>query len=63
VTGRLTGSPCETHETEEAMQFADSNGVRPMIERMPLKRAGEAVIRLCSGAPRFRIVLDTANGE
>ncbi|KDN75594.1 alcohol dehydrogenase [Streptomyces olindensis] len=57
LTGHLTGSPSET---EEAMRFAVTNGVRPMIERMPLKQAGEAVSRLRSGAPRFRIVLDAA---
>jgi alcohol dehydrogenase len=60
VTGHLTGS---ARETEEAMQFAVTNDVRPMIERMPLDQAGEAVTRLRSGAPRFRIVLDTAGGE
>jgi hypothetical protein len=30
---------------------------------MALRQAGEAVTRLRSGAPRFRIVLDTAGGE
>ncbi len=57
VTGHLTGS---ARETEEAMAFAVANGVRPMIERMPLGEVGEAVSRLRSAAPRFRIVLDTA---
>ncbi|MEV0172239.1 alcohol dehydrogenase catalytic domain-containing protein [Streptomyces sp. NPDC050803] len=60
LTGHLTGS---ARETEEAMAFAVTNGVRPMIERMPLERAGEAVTRLQSGAPRFRIVLDTTDGR
>lgn len=60
ITGHLTGS---ARETEEAMEFAVTNGVRPMIERMPLEQAGEALTRLRSGAPRFRIVLDTAGGE
>jgi len=55
VTGHLTGSP---RETQEAMDFAAINGVRPMIERMPLEQASEAVARLRNGAPRFRIVLD-----
>ncbi|MEW2395517.1 alcohol dehydrogenase catalytic domain-containing protein [Streptomyces sp. NPDC046862] len=57
LTGHLTGSPSET---EEAMRFAVTNGVRPLVERIPLEQAGEAVTRLRSGAPRFRIVLDTA---
>ncbi|MGW7754533.1 zinc-binding dehydrogenase [Streptomyces violaceusniger] len=47
LTGHLTGSPCET---EEAVRFAVTNGVRPMIERMPLEQAGQAVTRLASGA-------------
>jgi alcohol dehydrogenase len=59
VTGHLTGS---ARETEEAMQFAVTNGVRPMIERMSLVRADEALTRLRSGGARFRIVLDTATG-
>ncbi|MEU1181081.1 alcohol dehydrogenase catalytic domain-containing protein [Streptomyces sp. NPDC005820] len=59
VTGHLTGSALETEET---MRFAVANGVRPMIERMPLRQAGDAVHRLRSGAPRFRIVLDPADG-
>lgn len=60
LTGHLTGSP---RETEEAMAFAVITGVRPMIERMPLEKAGEAVTRLRSGGPRFRIVLDTVGSE
>ncbi|MFI6463118.1 alcohol dehydrogenase catalytic domain-containing protein [Streptomyces sp. NPDC050538] len=59
LTGHLTGS---AHETEQAMEFAVTNGIRPMIERMPLDQADDAVTRLRSGAPRFRIVLD-AGGE
>lgn len=49
VTGHLTGS---ARDTEEAMAFAVTNGVRPMIERMPLSAAGEAVSRLRSAAGR-----------
>ncbi|MCZ9351169.1 alcohol dehydrogenase catalytic domain-containing protein [Streptomyces mutabilis] len=60
LTGHLTGSP---RATEEAMAFAVTTGVRPMIERMPLEKADDAVTRLRSGAPRFRIVLDTSGGE
>ncbi|SNR92451.1 zinc-binding dehydrogenase [Blastococcus mobilis] len=55
LTGHLTGS---AHDTEEAMQFALTTGVRPLIERMPLTQANEAVARIRAGAPRFRIVLN-----
>ncbi|MFI7128722.1 alcohol dehydrogenase catalytic domain-containing protein [Nonomuraea sp. NPDC050153] len=60
ITGHLTGS---ARETEEAMAFAVTTNVRPMIERMPLRQAGEAVTRLRSGTPRFRIILDATSGE
>lgn len=55
LTGHLTGSPVDT---EEAMRFAVTNGVRPHVEMLPLERAGEAVERLAAGRARFRIVLD-----
>ncbi|MGZ2359839.1 alcohol dehydrogenase catalytic domain-containing protein [Streptomyces sp. 372A] len=60
LTGHLTGSP---RETEEAMAFAVTTGVRPLIERMPLEKATDAVTRLRVGAPRFRTVLDTGVSE
>ncbi|KHL04080.1 alcohol dehydrogenase [Sinomonas humi] len=60
VTGHLTGSP---RDTEEAMQFAVNTGVRPVIERLPLEKAGDAVARLKTGAPRFRIVLDATEAR
>lgn len=56
VTGHLTGS---ARETQEAMEFAVLNGIRPVIERMELERATEAVERLRNGEARFRIVLET----
>ena len=60
LTGHLTGSALDTEET---MRFAVVNDVRPMIERMPLEQAGEAVARLAAGKPRFRIVLDATNSR
>jgi alcohol dehydrogenase len=60
LTGHLTGSPLDT---EEAMAFALTNGVRPMVERLPLKDAGEAVARISAGKPRFRIVLDAGRAD
>lgn len=56
LSGHLTGSAVDIEET---MRFALLTGVRPMVEVMPLEKAGEAVERLRSGRARFRIVLDT----
>lgn len=60
VTGHLTGS---ARDTELAMRFAQTNNVRPMIERMPLAQANEALARLTRGAARFRIVFETGVDE
>ncbi|MGP0225262.1 zinc-binding dehydrogenase [Paenarthrobacter sp. NCHU4564] len=56
VTGHLTGS---ARETQEAMEFAVLNDIRPIIERMDLDRAADAIERLRNGGGRFRIVLET----
>ncbi len=55
VTGHLTGSP---RDTEEAMKFSLLNNVRPVIERIPLEAANDAMARIATGQARFRIVLD-----
>ena len=54
VTGHLTGSALDIEET---MKFAVQHGIRPVVERMPLEAAAEAVERIEQGLPRFRIVL------
>lgn len=60
LTGHLTGS---ARDVEEAMRFAQTNGVRPMVEHMPLSQANEALARIHEGKPRFRIVLDPAGDQ
>jgi propanol-preferring alcohol dehydrogenase len=44
-------------DSEDTMRFAVRNGIRPMIETMPLERAVEAYDRMMSGNARFRMVL------
>ena len=60
VTGHLTGSPTDTEQT---MRFAHRNGVRPIIEQMPLTEANAAVARVSNGDARFRIVLDPGGSK
>lgn len=55
ITGHLTGS---ANDTEQTMKFAHLHGVKPLIERMPLDQANEAIARISAGKPRFRIVLE-----
>ena len=54
----ITGSAGGTGiESQDAMRFSALNGVRPMIETLPLARAAEAYDRMMAGDARFRIVL------
>jgi len=44
-------------DSEDTLRFAELTGVRPMIERYPLEKAGEAYARMMSGKAEFRAVL------
>jgi D-arabinose 1-dehydrogenase-like Zn-dependent alcohol dehydrogenase len=44
-------------DCEDTLLFAALSGVRPMVERYPLERAGEAYARMLSGKAQFRVVL------
>ena len=44
-------------DSEDAMNFAATHGVRAMIETMPFERAADAYARMMSGKARFRVVL------
>jgi D-arabinose 1-dehydrogenase-like Zn-dependent alcohol dehydrogenase len=54
----ILGWPSGTaKDSEDTMQFSALTGVRPMIERFPLKKAAEAYERMISGKARFRVVI------
>lgn len=44
-------------DSEEAIAFAERQGVKTMIEKFPLEKANEAFERMLSGKVRFRGVL------
>jgi uncharacterized zinc-type alcohol dehydrogenase-like protein len=55
VTGSVIGSP----ETMVRMlDFAATNGVRPVLETMPMSQANEALARVREGKANLRIVLN-----
>ena len=54
IQGWAAGAPAESEDT---LNFAELNGVRPMIETYPLERADEAYARMMSGQAQFRVVL------
>jgi D-arabinose 1-dehydrogenase-like Zn-dependent alcohol dehydrogenase len=54
LQGWASGIPTDSEDT---LRFAELTGVRPMIERYPLEKAGEAYARMMSGKAEFRAVL------
>ncbi|MCW2912224.1 MAG: alcohol dehydrogenase [Actinomycetia bacterium] len=56
IEGALTGTPSDN---EDNLAFSIAQGVRPLVEVMPLEQAGDAYARMLSGAARFRMVLTT----
>jgi D-arabinose 1-dehydrogenase-like Zn-dependent alcohol dehydrogenase len=62
ISGRrsIQGWPSGTSsDSEDTLAFSSLNGIRPMIETMPLERAAEAYERMMSGDARFRRVVTT----
>jgi len=54
LQGWASGIPTDSEDT---LRFAELTGVRPMIEKCPLAKAGEAYARMLSGKAEFRVVL------
>lgn len=54
VEGSLTG---RSIENEDNLRFAARNGVRPMVENVPLADAASGYARMLSNEARFRVVL------
>ena len=54
IQGWSSGIPTDSEDT---LRFAELTGVRPMIKKYPLARAGEAYARMMSGQAQFRVVL------
>ena len=55
---RIQGWPSGTAiDSQDTLEFSALSGVRPMIERFPLEKAGEAYNHMLSGKARFRAVL------
>jgi len=44
-------------DSEEAIAFAENQGVKCMIETFPLEKVQDAIDRLLSGKARFKCVL------
>jgi D-arabinose 1-dehydrogenase-like Zn-dependent alcohol dehydrogenase len=54
----IQGWPSGTaKDSEDTLRFSAMSGVRPMIERYPLAKAGEGYQQMMRGKARFRVVL------
>ena len=54
IEGSLTGSAIDIQDT---LAFSVLQGIRPMIETLPLEQAAEAYARMMRNEARFRLVL------
>jgi len=54
IQGWASGIPTDSEDT---LRFAELTGIRLMIEKYPLEKAGEAYARMMSGKAQFRVVL------
>lgn len=55
ITGSVIGSP---QTMREMLAFAAKHRIEPIVERMAISRANEAIARVREGKARMRIVLD-----
>lgn len=58
ITGSVIGSP---GTMRRMLAFAAEHRIEPIIERMPLAKANEAIDRVRAGQARMRIVLDVTS--
>ena len=56
IAGTMTGSSIDAEDT---LSFSALQGIRAMIETVPLAKAAEAYARMMRNEARFRIVLVT----
>ena len=58
IAGTMTGSSIDAEDT---LSFSSLQGIRPMIETVPLADAAQAYGRMMRNEARFRIVLITGH--
>ena len=56
ANGHASGT---ARDSEDTLNFSVLSGVRPMIETLPLERAGEAYAKMMDNQARFRMVITT----
>jgi alcohol dehydrogenase len=61
ISGTVHGHPAGVaHDLEDTLNFAATQGIRPMVEVLPLDKAADGYQRMLANQARFRVVLTTA---
>jgi alcohol dehydrogenase len=60
ISGTVHGHPAGVpHDLEDTLDFAALQGIKPMVEVMPLEKAADGYQRMLANQARFRVVLTT----
>ncbi|PVI08088.1 GroES-like protein [Periconia macrospinosa] len=60
IGGSQIGSP---KEIEEMLKFAAEKGVKPWVQKVPMKQANKAVVEMEQGKARYRFVLENEEAQ
>jgi alcohol dehydrogenase len=60
ISGTVHGHPAGVpHDLEDTLDFAALQGIKPMVEVMPMEKAADGYQRMLTNQARFRVVLTT----
>jgi alcohol dehydrogenase len=60
ISGTVHGHPAGvSHDLEDTLNFAALQGIKPMVEVLPLEKAADGYQRMLANQARFRVVLTT----
>ena len=60
ISGTVHGHPAGTsNDLEDTLNFAALQGIKPMVEVMPLEKAADGYQRMLANQACFRVVLTT----
>jgi alcohol dehydrogenase len=60
ISGTVRGHPVgDSNDLEDTLNFAALQGIKPMVEVLPLEKAADGYQRMLANQARFRVVLTT----
>jgi alcohol dehydrogenase len=62
ISGTVHGHPAgASRDLEDTLNFAALQGIKPMVEVLPLDKVADGYERMVTNQARFRVVLTTAH--